>query len=59
MARKRPQQVTAPTSFGTSLTPLAVTQGRAEYLDPTVAAEQIPHPSARWAGIELQPVKPR
>lgn len=27
------------------------------YLDPTAA--NIPHPSARWAGMELQPIKPR
>jgi len=29
------------------------------YLDPTVALKEIDHPSAAWAGIDLQPVKPR
>ena len=29
------------------------------YLDPTVALKEIDHPSAAWAGVDLQPVKPR
>ena len=29
------------------------------YLDPTVALKEIDHPSVQWAGVDLQPVKPR
>ena len=29
------------------------------YLDPAVALKETDHPSAKWAGIELQPIKPR
>lgn len=29
------------------------------YLDPTVALREVPHPSAQWAGKSLQPVKSR
>ncbi|KZR92376.1 hypothetical protein MITS9509_01363 [Synechococcus sp. MIT S9509] len=29
------------------------------YLDGNVALQEIDHPSVQWAGIELQPVRPR
>ena len=45
---------------GPALNPIGLSQrGGVNYLDPTVAMQEIEHPSARWAGIELQPCKPR
>ena len=44
--------------IGKSLSPLSL-QGGNRYLDPTVALGKVPHPSAMWAGVELQPCKPR
>ena len=49
--------------IGTALNPLGLQQEHkmpyGNFLDPTVALEQVPHPSAKWAGFELQPCKPR
>ena len=46
-----------------SLNPLGLQQANpmrfGNYLDPTVALGKVPHPSAEWADIELQPCKPR
>ena len=46
-----------------ALNPIGINQpGRfkhGHYLDPTVALGKVPHPSAEWADIELQPCKPR
>ena len=45
---------------GPALNPLGLSQrGGVNYLDPSVALQEIEHPSAKWAGIELQPCKPR
>ena len=45
---------------GPALNPIGLSQrGGVNYLDPSVALQEIEHPSARWAGIELQPCKPR
>jgi hypothetical protein len=41
-----------------ALNPLSL-QGGNRYLDPTAALQEIEHPSAQWAGVELQPIKPR
>ena len=65
MARKRQASSSAPGlkiggTIGPSLNPIGLSQrGGVNYLDPTVAMQEIEHPSARWAGIELQPCKPR
>jgi hypothetical protein len=45
---------------GPALNPIGLSQrGGHNYLDPNVALQEIEHPSAKWAGIELQPCKPR
>ena len=45
---------------GPALNPLGLSQrGGVNYLDPSVALQEIEHPSAKWAGVELQPCKPR
>lgn len=48
---------------GPALNPIGInTPGRmphGNFLDPNVALKEIDHPSAKWAGIELQPIKPR
>jgi hypothetical protein len=45
---------------GPALNPIGLSQrGGVNYLDPSVALQEIEHPSAKWAGIELQPCKPR
>ena len=45
---------------GAPLNPLGISQrGGVNYLDPSVALQEIEHPSAKWAGVELQPCKPR
>ena len=51
-------------SGGPSLNPTGMVNAnpslrKHNYLDPTVALKEIDHPSAAWAGIDLQPVKPR
>ena len=47
-------------AIGPSLNPLSLSQrGGVNYLDPNVALQEIEHPSAKWAGVELQPCKPR
>ena len=49
--------------IGPALNPLSINApGRmpyGNYLDPTAALQEIEHPSSRWAGLELQPVRPR
>jgi hypothetical protein len=72
MARRRQQQqvssgapgVVNKTAAGApALNPLGLQQANrmpyGNYLDPTVALQEIDHPSTRWAGLELQPIKPR
>ena len=45
---------------GPALNPIGLSQrGGVNYLDPNVALQEIEHPSAKWAGVELQPCKPR
>ena len=45
---------------GPALNPIGLSQrGGVNYLDPSVALQEIEHPSAKWAGVELQPCKPR
>jgi hypothetical protein len=47
---------------GASLNPLSVANRAGSaglVLDPTVAAAQVDHPSTRWAGLELLPIRPR
>ena len=45
---------------GPALNPLGLSQrGGVNYLDPSVALQEIEHPSAKWAGVELQQCKPR
>ena len=45
---------------GPALNPIGLSQrGGINYLDPSVALQEIEHPSAKWAGVELQPCKPR
>ena len=48
---------------GPALNPIGLQQANrmpyGNYLDATVAMQEIEHPSAKWAGIELQPCKPR
>ena len=45
---------------GPPLNPIGLSQrGGVNYLDPSVALQEIEHPSAKWAGVELQPCKPR
>ena len=45
---------------GPALNPLGLSQrGGVNYLDPSVALQEIEHPSAKWAGVELHPCKPR
>jgi hypothetical protein len=49
--------------IGPALNPLGINQpGRfkhGHYLDPHQALLEIEHPSARWAGFELKPIRPR
>ena len=66
MARKRQASSSAPPglkiggTIGPALNPLGLSQrGGHNYLDPSVAMQEIEHPSAKWAGIELMPCKPR
>ena len=45
---------------GPALNPIGLSQrGGVNYLDPSVALQEIEHPSAKWAGVELQQCKPR
>ena len=45
---------------GPALNPLGLSQrGGVNYLDPSVALQEIEHPSAKWAGVELQQCKQR
>ena len=45
---------------GPALNPIGLSQrGGVNYLDGSVALQEIEHPSAKWAGVELQPCKPR
>jgi hypothetical protein len=47
-------------TIGPALNPLGLSQrGGHNYLDPSVAMQEIEHPSAKWAGIELMPCRPR
>ena len=47
-------------AIGPALNPLSLSQrGGVNYLDPNVALQEIEHPSAKWAGVELQPCKAR
>jgi hypothetical protein len=69
MARKRKQPVAssgAPgitNGIGVALNPIGLQQAGAmpygNFLDPNVALKEVPHPSSLWAGVELQPCKPR
>ena len=49
--------------IGVALNPIGLQQVHkmpyGNFLDPTVALEQVPHPSAKWAGVELDPIRPR
>lgn len=46
--------------MGPALNPTTYQQrGKYNYLDPTAALGEVPHPSAEWADVELQPIKPR
>jgi hypothetical protein len=49
--------------IGPALNPLGLQQANpmrhGNFLDPTTALGKVPHPSAEWADIELQPCKPR
>jgi hypothetical protein len=61
MARKTTRTTSGPTKTAAgapALNPTALQDGN-RYLDPTVALREAEHPSSRWAGLELQPVKPR
>ena len=45
---------------GPALNPLGLSQrGGVNYLDESVALQEIEHPSAKWAGVELQQCKSR
>ena len=45
---------------GPALNPLGLSQrGGVNYLDESVALQEIEHPSAKWAGVELQKCKSR
>jgi len=50
-------------TIGPALNPIGLQQANrmpyGNYLDATVAMQEIEHPSAKWAGIELMPCKPR
>ena len=47
-------------AIGPSLNPIGLSQrGGVNYLDGSVALQEVEHPSAKWAGVELQPCKPR
>ena len=71
MARKQRQAIASSGApgiqngpgIGTSLNPLGLQQTNpmpyGNYLDPTVALKEVPHPSAKWAGVDLQACKPR
>jgi hypothetical protein len=69
MAKRQQQQgigspgVKVGGGIGPALNPISLTRPErmphGNYLDPHVAAEQIGHPSAKWAGVELDPIRPR
>ena len=45
---------------GPALNPLSLSQrGGVNYLDPSVALQEIEHPSAKWDVEEMQQCKPR
>ena len=50
-------------AIGPSLNPIGLQQANqmpyGNYLDPNVALQEIEHPSAKWAGVELMPCRPR